>query len=151
MLNDENILDRLKREGVQYVSCAESDNLLEMVVDPFMVGLAADQQEVVYKCSYPSDPKDKLQRRVVVQNGVVRADNPQILSSFINYNHRYRAQNNENVFASPILMGSSVFPLQPVAAVLQGPNKPPTFPVAVNYIMKNMNFWSPIDTRMHTQ
>jgi hypothetical protein len=87
-------LDRLKREGVKYVSCAESDNLLEMVVDPFMVGLAAEGEEVVYKCSYHSDLKDKLQRRVVVQNGVVRADTPQTLSSFINYNHRYRAQNN---------------------------------------------------------
>ncbi len=91
VINEENILDRLKREGVEYVCCVESDNLLEMVVDPFLVGLAAEGEEVVYKCSYPLDMKDKLLRRVVVQNGVVRADTPQTLNSFINYNHRYRA------------------------------------------------------------
>lgn len=37
----ENILDRLKQEGVQFVSCVECDNMLEMVIDPFLVGLLA--------------------------------------------------------------------------------------------------------------
>jgi hypothetical protein len=123
-----------------------------MVVDPFLLGLAAEGgQDVVYKCAYPLDPKEKLLRRVVVQNGVPRADTQQTLNSFINYNHKYRGQNNENVQSSPIWMGHLVFLLPPVAAVLQGPNKPPTFPQAVNYVSKSMNFWSPIDMRMHLQ
>lgn len=118
-VDGESILDRLKREGVQFVACAESDNLLEMVVDPFLVGLAAEGgQEVVYKCTRPLDQKEKVSRRVVIQNGAPRADTPQTLNSFINYNHKYRAQNSENVLSSPVWMGSLVFALAPVATVL---------------------------------
>lgn len=89
------MLERLKKDGVELVACADSENVLEMVVDPFLVGLAAEgPHEVVYKVAYPFEMKDKLFRRVVLQNGVPRADTLSTLNSFVNYNHKYRINNN---------------------------------------------------------
>jgi hypothetical protein len=148
----ENILERMKREGVQFVCCFECENLMEMVVDPFLVGLLAESRhELAYKCAYPADQREKSFRRMVLQNGVPRADTLLTLNSFINYNHKYRSKNNENFLNSPLWTNSLVFRLAPVAAVLQGPNRPPTFPHAVNYTMRNMSYWSPIDSQMRSQ
>lgn len=47
----------------------------------------------------------------MLQNGVPKADTFQALSAYMNYSHKYRLKNNENVFSSPVWMNSLVFNL----------------------------------------
>jgi len=53
-----------------------------------------------------------------MQNGVPKTDSVQNLSSFINYNSKYRVQNNEIIMQSPVWMNSLIFNVDRVAEVL---------------------------------
>ena len=101
-------------DKVEYISCVDCENILEMVIDPYVLGLLdtnKNDYDLMYKCTYPEDQREKIFRRVVLQNGVAKADTLQALNSFINYNHKYRLKNNENVFSSPVWMNHLVFNL----------------------------------------
>lgn len=91
------ILEKLKMDKVEYISCVDCENILEMVIDPYVLGLLytnKNDYDLMYKCTYPEDQREKIFRRVVLQNGVAKADTLQALNSFINYNHKYRLKNN---------------------------------------------------------
>ena len=72
----------------------------------------------MYKCTYPENQKDRTFRRVVMQNNVPKADSIQNLSSFINYNSKFRVQNNETIMQSPVWMNSLIFNVDKVTEVL---------------------------------
>jgi len=123
-----------------------------MVVDPYVLGLLDSRKkeyDLMYKCTYPENQKDRTFRRVIVQNGVPKADSVQNLSSFINYDSKYRTQNNENVTQSPVWMNSLIFNVEKIAEVLNSTEKMTNFPRTVNYKMKTMSYWSPIDFQQH--
>lgn len=43
-------------DGIEFVSCCDCENMLESVLDPYMVGLFdANKQDydLMYKCTYP--------------------------------------------------------------------------------------------------
>lgn len=46
-------------------------------------------------------------------------------------------------------MNSIVFDLEKVSAILQNTNNVSSFPQTVNYTMKYMDYWSPIDKQWH--
>lgn len=92
-----------------------------MVIDPYVLGLLDSKKsefDLMYKCTYPENQKDRTFRRVVMQNGVPKTDSVQNLSSFINYNSKYRVQNNEIIMQSPVWMNSLIFNVDRVAEVL---------------------------------
>lgn len=103
----------------------------------------------MYKCTYPEDQRERIFRRVVLQNGIPKADTLQALNSYMNYNHKYRLKNNENVYSSPVWMNSLIFNLEKVSSILQNANNVSSFPQTVNYTMKYMSYWSPIDNQVH--
>ncbi len=103
----------------------------------------------MYKCTYPSDQREKIFRRVVLHNGVPKADTLQALGTYINYNHKNRIKNNENVCSSPVWMNSLIFNLEKVTKILKNANNVSSFPQTINYTMKYMSYWSPIDNQMH--
>ena len=83
-------------DKIEYVCCADCENMLEMVVDPYMIGLLdvnKEDYDLMYKCTYAENQKDKIFRRVVVQNGYPKADAIQDLTTIANYNSKKRTNN----------------------------------------------------------
>jgi len=65
-----------------------------MVIDPYVLGLLDSQKDecdLMYKCTFPENLKDRTFRKVIVVNGVPKADNVQMISSLINYNSPHKA------------------------------------------------------------
>ena len=124
-----------------------------MVVDPYLVGLLHSQKQhydLMYKCTYPENQKDRTFRRVLLQNGTPKADSVQNLTALIAYDSRHRAQNTEHVTQSPVWMNSLVFSAEKVAAVLNSTERMTNFPRTVNFKMKTVSYWSPVDSQQHT-
>jgi UDP-N-acetylglucosamine pyrophosphorylase len=149
-----NILDKLRLDKVDYVCCVDCENILEVVVDTYMLGLLESRREecdLMYKCTYTDNQRDNIFKRVVLQNGVPKADTIQAMACYTNYNSKYRASNNEAVLSSPVWMNSLIFQLPNVNDILKDTKAMSTFPKMVNYKMKPMNYWSPIETQQHTK
>lgn len=83
----------MRRDGIEYVSCCDCENILESVLDPYIVGLLEANKaeyDLMYKCTYPENQKDRIFRRVVLQNGSLKADTIQDLTTIANYNSKQR-------------------------------------------------------------
>jgi len=85
-----------------------------------------------------------------MQNDVPKADTVQSLNCYMNYNSKYRVKNNESVYSSPVWMNSLIFQLENVNAILKDGKAVSIFPQMVNYKMKYMTYWSPVDSSEHT-
>jgi UDP-N-acetylglucosamine pyrophosphorylase len=50
-----NILEKMKMEGIKYVVSVDCENILEMVLDPYLIGLLDKNQDydLMYKCTHP--------------------------------------------------------------------------------------------------
>ena len=74
----------------------DCENILEQVIDPYVLGaLSINRNEVdlMYKCTYPEDQREKIFRRVVLKNKVPKADTLQALNTPMN-NSKHRIKNN---------------------------------------------------------
>lgn len=108
------ILEKLKMDQVEYVCCADCENMLEMVVDPYLVGLLHTNHtnyDLLYKCTYPENQRDRIFRRIVQHNKVPKADTKDGLGVYLNYHNHHRVRNEQVIQASPIWMNSLVFAL----------------------------------------
>lgn len=54
------ILEKLKLDKVEFVSCVDCENILEQVIDPYVVGVLSINRnlfDLMYKCTYPEDQR----------------------------------------------------------------------------------------------
>ena len=74
----------------------DCENILEQVIDPYVLGVLSinrNEFDLMYKCTYPEDQREKIFRRVVLKNNVPKADTLQALNTPIN-NSKHRIKNN---------------------------------------------------------
>ena len=68
-----------------------------MVIDPYTVGLLdkhKNEYELMYKCTYSENQREKIFRRIVLQNNAPKADTITGLFSYMNYGNKNRVKNN---------------------------------------------------------
>jgi hypothetical protein len=142
------ILEKLQGEKIEYVCCCNCENMLEMVIDPYLVGLFdvnKNDYDLMYKCTYPENQNDRTFKRVVWQNGIPKADTIPNLSTIENNYNKQSTINLQVVQDSPVWMGSLIFHVEKVIGVLKSAGGISYFPQAVNYKIKQMTYWSPSD------
>ena len=65
-IENEKILTHLEKKGIEYVCCMGVENILEKVIDPYMLGMAETEgYGGVYKCTYPENENENLSRIVL--------------------------------------------------------------------------------------
>ena len=50
------LLERLKADKIEYAACCDCENILETVIDPYVLGLLDYEKEecdLMYKCAFP--------------------------------------------------------------------------------------------------
>lgn len=83
-----------------------------------------------------------------MQNGSLKADTIPDLLSIATRNSKQRTISMENIRESPVWINSVVFKVESVLKVIGSADSMSIFPQAVNYKIKNMNYWNPIDQAM---
>ena len=120
--------------------------MLESVIDPYLVGLFdvnKDDYDLMYKCTYPENQSERIFKRVVLQNGVPKAD---IIPNLTSFSNNYNKQTNINehiIKESPVWMGHVIIYVDKVSKILKSPLSISYFPQAVNYKVRQMDYWSP--------